>query len=62
MELNEQTELTRKMGIDSGLSKKEKGLMDMDNSVVITRGREVKGTKGSVKNTVKIKFKKENNL
>ena len=34
----------------------------MDNSVVITRGREVKGTKGSVKNTVKIKFKKENNL
>ena len=28
-----------------GLRKKEKGLMDMDNSVVIAGGREVKGTK-----------------
>ena len=28
-----------------GLSKKEKGLMDMDNSVVITRERGYKGTK-----------------
>ena len=28
-----------------GLSKKEKGLMDMDNSVVIAGGRGSKGTK-----------------
>ena len=28
-----------------GLSKKEKGLIDMDNSVVIAAGRECKGTK-----------------
>ena len=28
-----------------GLSKKEKGLMDMDNSVVIVEGREYKGDK-----------------
>ena len=28
-----------------GLSKKENGLMDMDNSVVIAVGRECKGTK-----------------
>ena len=28
-----------------GLSKKEKGLMDMDNSVVIAGGRGYKGTK-----------------
>ena len=28
-----------------GLSKKEKGLMDMDNSVVIVGGRGCKGTK-----------------
>ena len=50
MESNEQTELTSKTDTDSqmesrmtasggqgveGLSKKEKGLMDMDNSVVI---------------------------
>ena len=28
---------------EEGLSKKEKGLMDMDNSVVITEGKESKG-------------------
>ena len=54
MESNEQTELISKMGTDSqmenrmtvggaevgmeGWRKKEKGLMDMDNSVVITGG------------------------
>ena len=40
-----------------GLSKKEKGLMDMDNSVVIA-GREVgiRGLNGNGKNTIKIKF------
>ena len=57
MESNGQTELTRKMQTDSqmesrmtsgrggcgveGLSKKEKGLMDMDNSVVIAREKDV---------------------
>ena len=55
MESDEQSELTRKMGTDSlmenrmtaigveGVSKKEKGLMDTDNGVVITGGREYKG-------------------
>ena len=32
-----------------GLSKKEKGLMDMDNSVVITAGRRKKGLNGNGK-------------
>ena len=32
-----------------GSSKKEKGLMDTDNSVVIAGGREYKGTKWSWK-------------
>ena len=55
MESNEQTELTGKIQTDSlidsrmtaqgkgtgmeGFSKKKKGLMDMDNSVVIVGGR-----------------------
>ena len=30
---------------EEGLSKKEKGLMDMDNSVVIAEGRGDKGSK-----------------
>ena len=39
------------------LSKKEKGLMDMDNGVVIV-GREeaVRGLNGNGKNTIEIKF------
>ena len=53
MESNEQTDLTGKTdrlidgeqddssGWGGGLSKKEKGLMDMDNSVVIAGGRRV---------------------
>ena len=42
-----------------GLSKKEKGLMDMDNSVVIAGGRGVKRDKMVMeKNTIKIKSKK----
>ena len=40
-----------------GLSKKEKGFMDMDNRVVISEGREYKGTKWSWK---KIEGKKIN--
>ena len=32
-----------------GLSKKEKGLMDMDNSVVIAGGGGIKGLKDNVK-------------
>ena len=42
-----------------GLSKKEKGLMDMDNSVVIA-GREVgiRGLNGNGKNATEIKFLK----
>ena len=35
-----------------GLSKKEKGLIDMDNNVVIA------GDRGVLKNTIKIKLKK----
>ena len=40
------------------LSKKEKGLMDMDNSVVILGGRGVgiRGLNGNRKNTIKIEF------
>ena len=57
VESNEQSELIRKMGTDSqmesrmkargagerveGLSKKEKGLMDMENSVVMAGGEGV---------------------
>ena len=37
-----------------GLSKKGKGLMDMDNSVVIAGGREVQ--ERCCKNTIKIKI------
>ena len=39
-----------------GLSKKEKGLMDMDNSVVTAWGGGCKGLNGTEK--IKIKFKK----
>ena len=36
-----------------GLSNKEKGLMDMDNRVVIAGGRRYKGTKWQWKNIIK---------
>ena len=39
-----------------GLSKKQKGLMDMDNSVVIAGGGGIRGLKGNRKNTIKIKL------
>ena len=38
-----------------GLSKKEKGLMDMDNSVVIAGGGDRRGLNSNGKNTIKIK-------
>ena len=39
-----------------GWSKKEKGLLDMDNSVVIAGEREYKGLKNNgLKNTIKVK-------
>ena len=37
-----------------GLSKKEKGLRDMDNSVGIAEGWRYTGLKGNGKNTIKI--------
>ena len=43
------------------LSKKEKGLLDMDNSLVIARGEGgIRGLKGNVKKYSK-KLKKKNN-
>ena len=53
VESNEQTELTGKMGTgwqlveggEEGSNQKETGLMNMDNSVVIARGRWYKGIK-----------------
>ena len=43
-----------------GLSKKEKGLMDMDHSVVIARERgSLRGLNGNGKDTIKIQLKKE---
>ena len=39
-----------------GRSKKGKGLMD--NSVMIVGGRGIRGLKGTIKNTIKIKFSK----
>ena len=38
-----------------GSSKKEKGLMDMDKSVVISGGRGLRGLNGNGKNIIKIK-------
>ena len=38
------------------MSKKKKGLMDMDNSVVIVEGSGCKGIKGNGKNTIQNKF------
>ena len=41
------------------LSKKNKELMDMDNSVVIAGGEgDIRGLNGNEKNTIKIKLKK----
>ena len=40
-----------------GWSKKEKGLMDTDNSVVIARWRGIKRLNGNGKNMIKIKLK-----
>ena len=37
-----------------GLSKKERGLMDMDNSVAIVGGGGIRGLNGNGKNTIKI--------
>ena len=76
VESNEQSELIRKMGTDSqmesrmkargagerveGLSKKGKGLMDMDNAMVIAGGiRELNGYR---KNTKKDRIKQEGNV
>ena len=39
-----------------GIKQKEKGLMDMDNSVVIAGGEGIRGLNGNGKNTIKIKF------
>ena len=42
-----------------GLSKKEKGLMDVDNSVVTAGGEEsIRGLNGNGKNTIRIKLRK----
>ena len=41
-----------------GLSKMEKGLMNMDNNVVIVGGEGVRGLNGNGKNRIKIKCKK----
>ena len=38
-----------------GLNKKEKGLMDMDNRVVIAGGETTRGLNGNGKNIIKIK-------
>ena len=38
-----------------GLNKKEKGLMDMDNRVVIAGGETRRGLNGNGKNIIKIK-------
>ena len=38
-----------------GLSKKEEGLMDMDNSVVIARAGAIRGLNVNGKNKIKIK-------
>ena len=37
------------------MGKKEKGLMDIENSVVIAGGENIRGLNGNGKNTVKIK-------
>ena len=47
-----------RLGVE-GSSKKGKGLMDMDSSVVIDGGKGYKGTKWYWKNTRKKKLKKE---
>ena len=39
------------------MSEKEKGLMDMDNSVVLAGGRGTRGLNGHGKNTIKVKSK-----
>ena len=41
--------MIKKSSGNEELSKKEKGLMDMDNSVVIAVGRGYRGLKGNVK-------------
>ena len=41
-----------------GLSRKEKGLRDTNDSVGIAGGGVIKGLNGNGKNTIKIKFKK----
>ena len=47
---------TGKLGVDA-LSRKEKGLKDIDNNVVTAAWeRGIRGLKGNGKNTIKIKF------
>ena len=41
-----------------GLSRREKGVMDKDNSVVIAGRRDYRGLNGNGRNTIKIKFLK----
>ena len=41
------------------MSKNVKGLMDMDNSVVISGGRTIRGLNGNEKNRVKSKSRKK---
>ena len=43
-----------------GLSKKEKGLLHMDNSVVIAGERSIRGLNSNGKNIIKIYLKKRN--
>ena len=44
------------------MSEKEKGLMDMDNSVVIAGGRGYKGTKWQWKKKIQLKEKEKKEL
>ena len=42
-----------------GLSKKEKGLMDVDNSVATAGGEgDIRGLNGNGKNTIRVKLRK----
>ena len=41
------------------LSENERGLMDMDNSVMIAGGRGIRGLNSNGESTIKIKFKKK---
>ena len=61
MEMGREQNICKKQRVE-GLSKKGKGLTDMDNSVMIAGGRGIREQNSNGKNTIQINLKEKKHL